>query len=600
MKVHELTHEISTTTAIFGRSKDIQVVLEGNSAYTDGSTIVLPSLPDTAEISKETAMIIRGYVDHEAGHVRHSDFDVIASIDKDGKSNLRKIHNCLEDVWMEKKVIEEYAGAEKNIRSVAEFVSGQEREFAESNPSVFKGVTVDSIGTGILKKGREDYAGENNSAVFDLLDDNIKEWSKKWVESIDKCRSTKDTLSLARAIEKLVTQDPELESSPEDFEFEPQDGEGEDQGEGEAEGEGKPKDGKGEGKKIDKGEGILDKFSPADWLKKIAKDQKTVMKPAGGNLYRVLSTRYDEVFTRTSQNKRSDPRQTAMRMNTVTDYNRIISKINGTVNVMKSKLRRALMAKENRDWDFGRQQGRLDSKRLTSAFNGAESVYKVRKDREEFDTAVHLLVDMSGSMGGNKEIVAGQAAIAFCECLEGTGIKYQVSGFDNTFRRSGIDKELLKLVSDASRSGEGYHRYEPLNLVIFKGFSESLQVAKGALSALTDAAGGNNSDRDAVLWAANELKNRPEKRKILFVFSDGQPANDEINIPYGDNGLAKGLKDAINDITKSIECVGIGIEDGSVKKFYKNNVVIDKLEDLAGATFNKLSEILTEGKLKLR
>lgn len=598
MKVHELTHEISTTTAIFGRNKDIKVVLEGSNAYTDGSTIVLPSLPDAAEISKETATIIRGYVDHEAGHVRHSDFDVIASIDKDGKSNLRKIHNCLEDVWMEKRVIEEYAGSEKNIRAVAEFVSGQEHEYAKANPSVFSGVTVDSIGISILKKGREAYAGENNSAVFDLLDDNIKEWSKKWVESIDKCRSTKDTLSLARAIEKLVKQDPELESSPEDFDFEPEDGKGEgnpQDGEGKGEGEGAGGD-----KEIEKGSGILDKFSPADWLSKIANDQKTVMKPAGGSMYRVLSTRDDEVFTRTSQNKRSDPRQIAMRRNTVADYNSIISKINGTVNVMKSKLRRALMAKENRDWDFGRQQGRLDSKRLTSAFNGVESVYKVRKDREEFDTVVHLLVDMSGSMSGNKEVVAGQAAIAFCECLEGTGIKYQVSGFDNTFRRSGISPELMKLVAKAHRSGDRFNRYEQLNLVIFKGFKESLQVAKGALSALTDAAGGNNSDRDAVLWAANELKDRPEKRKILFVFSDGVPANDQINLPYSDNGLDKGLKDAINDITKSIECVGIGIESDSVEKFYKNHVVIDKLEDLSGATFNKLSEILTEGKLKLR
>jgi cobalamin biosynthesis protein CobT len=207
---------------------------------------------------------------------------------------------------------------------------------------------------------------------------------------------------------------------------------------------------------------------------------------------------------------------------------------------------------------------------------------------------------MSGSMSGSKEIVAGQAAIAFCECLEGTGIKYQVSGFDNTYNSENIPTELRELVYKAYKNGEKYRRYEPLNLVIFKAFNESLQVAKGALSALTDAAGGNNSDRDAVLWAANELKSRPEKRKILFVFSDGLPANDEINIGYHDNGLDNGLKDAIKDISKSIECVGIGIDSDSVEKFYKNNVVIYKLDDLAGATFNKLSEILTEGKLKLR
>jgi cobalamin biosynthesis protein CobT len=216
----------------------------------------------------------------------------------------------------------------------------------------------------------------------------------------------------------------------------------------------------------------------------------------------------------------------------------------------------------------------------------------------ELDTAVHFLIDLSGSMGREKSRVAMEATVAFSECLEGTQIRYQVSGFDNS---GGYDTGLQKLVGDAKSSGKKYHRYEPLNLFKFKEFNQSLQLAKGPISCISQCASGNNSDRDAVIWAYHELLQRPEKRKILFVLSDGQPANAMINISdYSRGPLVMGLKNAIDECGQhGVECVGIGILTDHVKTIYPKSVSITKVDDLSGAIFNQLSNLLTGGKVRL-
>jgi cobaltochelatase CobT len=309
--------------------------------------------------------------------------------------------------------------------------------------------------------------------------------------------------------------------------------------------------------------------------------------------YKVLSNRWDaEIHVNKPQ-----PYKTRvgdlMANKTSADYEQLKTQIRSHVTTMKSKLRRAISAKEQRDWDFGRSSGRIDSKRLAQAFQGAENVYKKRIDRDELDTAVLVLVDLSGSMGGAKQHTAGLSAIAFAECLEGTQVKYQVSGFSNNVVGS-IRGEVTKLVGEAKGS---WHRYEPLQVYTFKDFNDKLHPQKGAMAALTEAAGGNNSDTDAIIWAHQKLKKMPQKRKILIVLSDGYPANDDIGNP---GSLDTPLKKAAEDVAKDgIECIGIGILSDSCQNLYKNNVRVDNIEELSGVVFTKLSAILMGAKLKL-
>ena len=81
---------------------------------------------------------------------------------------------------------------------------------------------------------------------------------------------------------------------------------------------------------------------------------------------------------------------------------------------------------------------------------------------------------------------------------------------------------------------------------------------------------GNNADGEAIMFAYNRLIQRKEKRKILLVLSDGQPA-------CGKPRIAEYTKAVIQKIEsdKLIEIVGIGLLYASVDEFYKKHMMID-------------------------
>ncbi len=118
MKGHLFSHEIGKTSSVFGRKHDINVVFQGDGAATDGSTIILPTLDHNADVSDQQQDIMRGYVDHESGHVRHTDFDALKkfAVECGGNKLLRSVHNALEDVWLERRVIDEYPAQPRTSR----------------------------------------------------------------------------------------------------------------------------------------------------------------------------------------------------------------------------------------------------------------------------------------------------------------------------------------------------------------------------------------------------------------------------------------------------------------------------------------------------
>jgi cobalamin biosynthesis protein CobT len=605
-KAHMIVHEIQQTAAVFGRNQDVTVVFEGDgdkntTAYTDGKEITLPSLPDNMEFSHEETMVMRGLLDHEAGHVRHTNFEDVQAFGETQSQQAFQLGNCLEDMRLEKLVMEEYPGSQKNFKAMRENVGKHELEYFEAKPEVFTTINGTAIQAAILRAGSLDYAGEANQKMFDMMPERFQEWGKKFSDEAKACKDTKEILNLALAIEKLLAETPP-NSKPESMDGDPDKGKGLNgdpadfkfDKDGDIT-EGKPrKPGKqGNGKPIDAaGNEMLE-----DLIKKVKDKIKSKTdqflkeaKPKGGE-YRVLTTRYDEIYSRKSTNERPDDRHDILRTATAKDYEVAKAKLGGLVNTMKARLRRALMAKDTRDWDYGRELGKLDTKRLVVGSLGSQTIYKQRKDRLEMDTAVHFLIDLSGSMSGSKIVVARDATIAFSECLEGTGISYQVSGFDNEFNY-GPTEEI------AHKSSGKFQRVEPLNILLFKEFNEPLQQAKGTVNAIAKCRGGNNSDRDAVIWAYHELLKRPEKRKILFVLSDGQPAN-ETWPEYQDRGiLVNGLKMAIDECGKNgVECVGVGILTDHVKNIYPKSVSINKVDDLSGAIFTQLSNLLTGGKV---
>jgi cobaltochelatase CobT len=430
-------------------------------------------------------------------------------------------------------------------------------------------------------------------------------WGRKWREEVLKCKNTKEVMNMALAIKKLLDETTQMEQEkPEEGKGDPQEGKGLDgnpedftfdpDGDPTKGGKGKPQDGKG--KEVEGPTAPSEDTSKfCDTLLKDRVDQFLKYKTTDKKVkYRVFTTKHDEVYSTTSTNKRVDERVDTMRRGTSQGYESVKSKIGGQVNTMKARLRRALMAKERRDWDFGREFGKLDTKRLVSGFQGAQGIFKQRKDRVEANTCVMLLVDLSGSMSGDKVDVARDSVIAFAECLEGTQLKYEVNGFDNGSQYTkGLQGDVSK-----QKNGVKFHRVEPLNIFQFKKFDDPLRVSKGAIGAIGEMANGNNSDRDAVLWCLQRLAQQRTQRKILIVLSDGSPANFTINIER--NELTKALTDTVSSAMKDygVECVGIGIQADHVSEIYKQSVVIDDVKDLSGGIFNQLSELLTGGKVR--
>lgn len=615
MKVYDFMYEMQQTSAVFGRKKDINVVFEGDEAKTDGETIYLPAMNTEADLTHDQVMTMRGYVDHEAGHIRHSDMKrIIDFYDRNTSNNrdsLSSIHNCLEDVWMENKVAEEYPGAYKNLHHLHQ--ATKKKEYDSWNGTGFEGtleeVNVNSIGLGI-KAHAPQYpviADSYCEKMKDFLSDNMREWGKMWAQQAFEAKNSEELITLAKSIWKLLEEDPYLsKSSPEDFDPES----GNDMDEGEISDEvrrareaSKGGDGQNKPIKIERGEGEGDKLSltqdqlPDGYMPELG-DPAAIVEDAdvgvGGignpdgplksSGYRVYSTSNDRIFERGKTNSK-DKHHKVVNSNDHAKYAQVKGGLSATINVMRAKLRRALMAKQRRDWDFGRETGRLDSKRLVGAYNRLPTVYKQRKDREELDTAVTILVDLSGSMGGKKVEVARDCAVAISECLEGSGISFKVVGFCNT--RSGKNG----FSRYASSSNGKFHRYEALDSVVFKGYNNPLRICQGSVANIPSACGGNNSDYDFIKLELSELKRRPENRKVLFVLSDGHPA---CHTDASSSELIKHCKTAIKNGRKDgVESVGIGICDSTVKRIYDNNVVVNNVSELGTTVFNKLTEILT-------
>ena len=165
MKSELFQHEMTETSAIFGREENIQVVFKGDGAFTDGKKINLPSFAHGVDVDQDTMSVMRGYTDHEAGHLRHTDFAEVNRfgstdcVNPDGTQNktLFGLANAIEDIWLEKRVFKDYPGAEKNVSATASSVNKSfcDREDAAELAKDWFAV----LGGAITWEGRKDYDG---------------------------------------------------------------------------------------------------------------------------------------------------------------------------------------------------------------------------------------------------------------------------------------------------------------------------------------------------------------------------------------------------------------------------------------------------------
>ena len=97
--------------SILGDRYGVQVRIGGKEACTNGKVIHLPSLPIDCE--PELLALARSFVDHESGHIRHTDFSVLKAENLDPVTF--NLFNCLEDWRVEKKLSGIFPGCRRNL-----------------------------------------------------------------------------------------------------------------------------------------------------------------------------------------------------------------------------------------------------------------------------------------------------------------------------------------------------------------------------------------------------------------------------------------------------------------------------------------------------
>lgn len=169
--------------------------------------------------------------------------------------------------------------------------------------------------------------------------------------------------------------------------------------------------------------------------------------------------------------------------------------------------------------------------------------------------AATLLVDLSGSMRGEKSIAALQGAILFAEALHALDIPASVAGFKT---------EVIPVVGFGERFSNVHRR----------------NIAK-----MLRQVGSINHDALAVEWAYKELTKQSAVEKILIVISDGQPVGPD---------SPEDLVEIIQQIQDKIHLIGLGLgpQTGHVEEFYRHGIGNIPITDLSKNIGQVLQKVL--------
>jgi hypothetical protein len=290
--------------------------------------------------------------------------------------------------------------------------------------------------------------------------------------------------------------------------------------------------------------------------------------------YKVFSTDWDKVY--------EAPQATGSG-----SVGKMVDRVQHMVGGIQKQLERAMAAQDRKTWNPGQRRGRISPGSLFKTATGDDRVFRVRHETRAKNTAVSLLVDCSGSMSVSDRVgTAGMAAYALSSTLERLKIHHEVLGY-TTAACSAMMREI-----SSERAGIGYSRMEALRIPVFKSFHERLTTeAKSRLAHLTERPRWlrENVDGECLQIAAHRLLQQRAERHVLIVLSDGQPA-----CAAGDfSALQVHLKAVAKDLEgKGVEVVGIGIQTDAVRRFYRNSLVLNNLEELPTTLVGQLSKIL--------
>lgn len=230
--------------------------------------------------------------------------------------------------------------------------------------------------------------------------------------------------------------------------------------------------------------------------------------------------------------------------------------------VLESTLKQNLSSR----YRGGKIRGKLNQKTLVK-YRTSKALYKSKDRVSGLDYTVSILVDVSGSMHGEKALAAAQTVNNISHSLEKLGIEYRVIAFN-------LHVFNLKEFSQGERFKFVYSNIATMCVGINPGH-------------------GENNDYSALKYTYETM---PEgKNNILIMISDGQPANGrggQIISKIYDNQMYDESKDYETEYLddekdfrklslkhNQVKSFSIGIMGGGWQ--LPNNTVVHRIADLA-------------------
>lgn len=247
------------------------------------------------------------------------------------------------------------------------------------------------------------------------------------------------------------------------------------------------------------------------------------------------------------------------------------------VATLAKDLERTIASQNRNQFVPGQRRGRLHGPSLYRLSVDDDRVFRKLEVKRAVNSCVQIVIDMSGSMRGQKIKTACAAAYTLADALARINVKTMITGFTTS--------------SLAMPGKSEFNRSEALFLPIIKGWETPIS-SKQTICNLGALAGtmilAENIDGESILALLQHFSGRQEDRKIMIVLSDGSPA-----------AQGRGLTGHLKMVTKQIEqdtdihLLGIGILTDAPRRFYRDNICLNNVGDLAETLIKQMQRLLS-------
>lgn len=563
--------------SVLGDRYGVQVRIGGSGAYTDGKVIHIPALPldcDTTALA-----LAKGFVDHEAGHIRHTDFLAMKAANMDAVTF--NLFNSLEDWRVEKRLSAIFPGCRQNLNRLIRkfFVDGAEARAGAHTPAR---AVLDYVLLTVRAWDVQEVTPRRMVAR-----DSLRREYPGLAETLDAvlvkirihCPDTGTAIMYARQLAACIRQwEPRQEgrgserenvkSSPNEDENQAQSNESLTQTTGTS-----GLDSAAVSSGCDVNVSRTDSPCQKEQDNRLNSQAKTKHNRSGGKAHD-RKQELEDLFTADMRNL---PRNLGellaeglMETPTSNADNSMEVAVLGTrfvqplppeekvealwnCNALRQRLHGLLQAQSLRRCAIGRR-GRLQPASLHRLSVGNPRIFRRESVQLGLNTAVHILLDCSGSMSGPPIKLACQSCYAVAKALEGIkGVNPAVTVFPAISRVSAV----FPLV----RHGENV--------------SENFGIT----------ASGGTPLAPALWWVLQTLHAQAEDRKITLILTDGVP------------DAVPPCKYALRQAERlGVEIYGIGIKSNAVSQLLpQHSRVITTLQELAPAMFEMLQTALLRG-----